>query len=158
MDQCFKLVNLDKREYVCPSCMSQGTSLAYWAIGPHSGIIALLLCNPDLGRTETNESPLYVITGMDRPVVIAEVSHKSLVKDQLQAPSQTTSMIGRWAGDRVCMTDEDDLNLQDDFANYTNITEQLVGGWIDYIRGGDAPLEFTYCGCSSFNSDRTIQP
>ena len=157
MDQYFKLVNLDKREFVCPSCMNQESSLAHWAIGPHSGIIALLLCKPYLGRTETYESPLYVITGADRPVVIAEVSHKSILKQQLLAPSQTSSVVGHWAGDRVCMIDEEDLHFRDEFSNYTNITRRLVSAWNDYLRGGNTPLEYAYCGCSAFDATSSGQ-
>ena len=34
------------------------------------------------------------------------------------------------------------IEMCDNFVNYTTITEQLVRGWNDYIRGGDTQLEF----------------
>ncbi len=154
MDPCFKLVNLDKREYVCPSCMSEGAALWSWAIGRHSGVLNLLICSSSLDRKDSDDSPSYVITGGDRPVVIAEVYHKSIFKDGTPIPSPASAVIGRWTGDRVYLrSDADDAKYRDELRSYTNITKQLVRGWNEYIHGKNAQLSFRYCGCKENLSD-----
>ena len=82
MVQCFKAVNLDKREFVCPCCMNEGAALRQWAAGQRSGIFTLLMCKSCLDFEDAEESPSYVIASADRPVIIAEVTHKSFFKDE----------------------------------------------------------------------------
>lgn len=157
MVQSFKAVNLDKREFVCPWCMNEGATLRQWTAGHHSGIFTLLMSESSLDCQDTDRSPSYVIASADRRVIIAEVSHKSIFKEEPPTPSAGSSLIGRWAGDRVCLLG-DESDLWHELPSYTNITEQVVRGWNDYLSGENAQVEFRHCGCSSVNLDETDQP
>ena len=43
MGQYFILVNLDKKEYVCPWCMGGAAKLYEWCANPQAGVIPFLL-------------------------------------------------------------------------------------------------------------------
>ncbi len=154
MVQCFKAVNLDKREFICPWCMHEGAGLTQWAVGRHSGVLSILTCQSSVDREDSAQS--YVIASEVKSVVIAEVSHKSIFKDE--SPTSTT-VTGRWAGDRVCLIgDHDASGHWDELPSYVNITEAVVEEWNRLIHGEDAQLAFNHCGCSAANTADTDRP
>ncbi len=152
MDQSFKAVNLDKRELVCPWCMNEGAGLIEWTIGRHSGVLSMLTSKINHTHTDDEPSRSYTIAAgsPDNPVIIAEVSHKSIFDDEPPVASPLSSIIGRWAGDRVCLAGEDDdASLWEEFPSYTNITKELARQWNTFIHNREAQLEFRHCGCES---------
>lgn len=157
MVQCFKAVNLDKREFVCPWCLHEGAGLAQWAVGRHSGILSMLTCESSLDREDPAQT--YVIASVAKSVVIAEVSHKSIFKDESPTSTTSTTVTGRWAGDRVCLIGDDDASVHwDELPSYVNITKAVVEEWNRFIHGEDAQLVFKHCGCNAANLADTVQP
>lgn len=131
MAQYFKVLNLDRREYVCLRCMLGGGRLSEWFINGHDDIFTLLTCTADdAGHEDDEEPPDYLIASADRSVVIAEVRYKSLDSVETSKPSTTFSVVGRWAGDDIrVLRDGDTSDLWDLLPSFRNISRELVDAW-----------------------------
>jgi hypothetical protein len=60
-------------------------------------------------------------------------------------------IVGRWAGDRVCLVgDYDSSKLWGDLRQFRNITKELVETWNAFIELPDLKLTFRPdCGCGA---------
>jgi hypothetical protein len=113
MGQYFKAVNLDKKEYVCPWAIGGMAKLWEWCVNPQAGIFPFLL-------RKSNEGG-----GGD------------IDKDYQTA--------GSWAGDKVALVgDYDESKLWDRLeTEYTDISQQLVADYNDFIRVDDMKLKYS---------------
>jgi hypothetical protein len=94
MGQYFQAVNLDKKEYVCPWCLSGGAKLWEWAANPQGAIFTLLLRKSDEGG---GGDYFGYHRGYDEG-----------------SPVPQHEIAGRWAGDRVALVgDYDSSKLWD---------------------------------------------
>lgn len=131
MAQYFKVLNLDRREYVCLRCMLGGSRLSEWFINGHNDIFTLLTCTTDDADGEDGEEPpAYLIASADRSVVIAEVRYKSLDSVETSEPSTALSVVGRWAGDDIrLLRDGESSDLWELLPSFRNISRELVEAW-----------------------------
>ena len=131
MAQYFKVLNLDRREYVCLRCMLGSGRLSEWFINGHDDIFTLLTCTTDdAGHEDDEESPDYLIASADRSVVIAEVRYKSLDSVETSKPTTAFSVVGRWAGDDIrLLRDGDASDLWELLPSFRNISRELVEAW-----------------------------
>jgi hypothetical protein len=101
MGQYFTLVNLDKREYVCPWCIGGGAKLWEWAANTSSSVISLLIRKSDEG----GRGDYY---GYRRGCGEGGPIHGPL-----------SSIVGRWAGDRIALVgDYDSSKLWNEVAEH----------------------------------------
>jgi hypothetical protein len=133
MGQYFKLVNLDKREFVCPWCVGQGAKLWEWAANPAGAVCTLLLRKSDEG----GGGDFY---GYHRGCSEGGPIHGPL-----------SSVAGRWAGDRLALVgDYDSSKLWDQLPTFRNISREVVEEWNSFIGCKELQLKFDpACGCKS---------
>lgn len=151
MGQYFKAVNFDKREVVCPWCLNGGAKLWEWAVNRQGSIFTLLLRkSTGSGGGDYNCPGPHVIELTDESQDLAYIIGKAAAREGMPAPIPSSSVVGRWAGDRIALVGDydDDLNWTD-IEQYTNITEQLVAEWNKFAELDDAQLTFEHCGCAS---------
>ncbi len=128
MGQYFQPVNLDKKEYVCPWCLSGGAKLWEWAANPQGAIFTLLLrCSDEGGGGDY--FGYHRGYGEGTPVPRHEIA-------------------GRWAGDRIVMIgDYDSSKLWDETPRYRNIACELAETWNAFIELPDLKLTYRKCSC-----------
>jgi hypothetical protein len=132
MGQYFKLVNLDKRELVCPWCIGRGAKLWEWAANTQGSILTLLLRKSDEG----GGGDFYGY-------------HKGIGEGgAITCP--LSPIAGRWAGDRIALVgDYDSSKLWQALPAFRNISKQLVDEWNAFIELPDRQLQFRDdCGCT----------
>jgi hypothetical protein len=136
MGQYFKAVNLDKKEYVCPWCLSGGAKLWEWSANTQGSIFTLLLRKSSEGGGGDFHG-YHNGHGEGTPV------------------KHPDAIAGRWAGDRVILIgDYDESGLWFQLASYRNISRQLVDTWNPYISLKDKLLEWNPdCSCNRLESD-----
>ncbi len=151
MGQYFKAVNLDKREVVCPWCLDGGAKLWEWCANRYGAVFALLLRKSSgTGGGDFNGPPPQFVNLNDQDVDLAYLITKAAAREGMPAPIPKSSIVGSWAGDRVCLVgDYDESNLWEELSSFTNITKQLVEEWNDFLEVEDRKLEFRHCGCDS---------
>lgn len=135
MGQYFTAVNLDKKEYVCPWCVSGVAKLWEWAANTWGAIFVLLLRKSDEGG---GGDYCGYHNGCDEG-------------GPIRCPKNR--LVGSWAGDRVVLVgDYDSSQLWDDVyehRKYRNISREFVGVWNDFIELRDRKLEFDAdCSCN----------
>ena len=120
MGQYFIAVNLDKREYVCPWCISGGAKLWEWAVNRQGAIFTLLLRQSTEGGGGDYTGKTYE---MDKH-----------------------ALAGRWAGDRVALVgDYDRSGLWGQRETYRNISAPLVAAWNQFIELREYQLTCNPC-------------
>jgi hypothetical protein len=136
MGQYFKAVNLDKREVVCPWCLSGGAKLWEWAANPQGSIFTLLLRKSSAGGGgdyfgyPTQE----IAIDNDNPDAVAEALRSLPCWEGQPIPSSMQTIVGRWAGDRVCMIgDYDDSKLWGQLTTFRNVSADIVEAWNSFI-------------------------
>jgi hypothetical protein len=131
MGQYFKAVNLDKKEYVCPWCLSGGAKLWEWSANTQGSIFTLLLRKSSEGGGGDFHG---YHNGHDEGTPVLHPD----------------AIAGRWAGDRVVLLgDYDESNLWTQLPSYRNITQQLVEAWNPYIGLKEMLLEWNPdCRCN----------
>lgn len=151
MGQYFKAVNLDKREVVCPWCLKGGAKLWEWAVNRQGAIFTLLLRkSTGTGGGDYNMPGPHIIELTDESQDLAYIIGKAVAREGMPAPIPTSSIVGRWGGDRVALVgDYDEDFAWGDLEHYTNITERLVEEWNQFVEMDDAQLTFEHCGCAS---------
>jgi hypothetical protein len=133
MGQYFKLVNLDKREYICPWCIGGGAKLWEWAANTQGAILMLLLRKSDEGGG--GDTYGY---------------HKGVGEGgAIQCP--LSPIAGRWAGDRIALVgDYDSSKLWQELPTFRNISRQVVEEWNAFIELPERQLHFRGdCSCST---------
>jgi hypothetical protein len=128
MGQYFQAVNLDKKECVCPWCLSGGAKLFEWAANTQGAIFTLLLrCSDEGGGGDY----FGYHRGYDEGSAVPE--HE---------------IAGRWAGDRVVLIgDYDSSKLWDKLPRYRNISKEVVETWNDFIEIPELKLTYRECSC-----------
>ncbi len=151
MGQYFKAVNLDKREVVCPWCLQGGAKLWEWAASPYGAVFTLLLRKSSGTGGGDYNSPGPLAVDMSEPNQdLVYLIGKAAAREGMPAPIPASSVVGRWAGDRVWLLgDYDESKIWDELPSYTNITEQLVREWNDFTDLPEVKLEFKHCGCGT---------
>ena len=119
MGQYFKAVNLDKREYVCPSCIGGLAKLWEWAANNHGSIFTLLLQKSD---------------------ATARVDFKS---------SEVETAGRWAGDRVVLISDYDSTGLYDEAEKFTNISEFVVRDWNEFIGEPNRRLSYDSDCCSS---------
>ncbi|MGC3971585.1 MAG: hypothetical protein QM775_30855 [Pirellulales bacterium] len=137
MGQYFKLVNLDKKELVCPWCLDGGAKLWEWAANTQSSVLALLLRKSDEGG------------GGDY------YGYKKGCGEGGSIECQLSPIVGRWAGDRIALVgDYDSSKLWNTFPQFRNISEQVAAEWNEFIELPDRQLQYRDdCGCTKQSAD-----
>ncbi|MBL9094919.1 MAG: hypothetical protein JNL96_27115, partial [Planctomycetaceae bacterium] len=108
MGQYFKLVNLDKREVVCPWCIGGGAKLWEWAASTQGAVLTLLLRKSDEGG------------GGDYYGYHKGIGEGGAIDCPL------SPIAGRWAGDRIALVgDYDSSKLWQQLPDFRNISRQL---------------------------------
>ena len=133
MGQYFKLVNLDKREVICPWCLDGGAKLWEWAANTKGSVLTLLLRKSDEG----GGGDYYGY-------------HKGCDEGgAIQCP--LSPIAGRWAGDRIALVgDYDSSNLWKELPTFRNISRQVVEEWNAFIELPDRQLQYRDdCSCST---------
>ena len=101
--ECFRAVNLTKRESVEPWVFGQQGELSDWLTGPYAGILSLLLCQQ------------------------VEVRDSSSVPSWMDP---TPRIVGSWAGDQVVLiSDISDRALWMESYRYRSIARDLAVTW-----------------------------
>jgi len=133
MGQYFKAVNLDKREYVCPWCLSGGAKLWEWAANSQGAIWCLLLRKSDEG----GGGDFY--------------GYRSGNSEGGPIVGPLSKIAGRWAGDRVCLVgDYDSSNVYQETRKMRIISRELAAEWNAFIELPDRKIEFRAgCSCGS---------
>ena len=151
MGQYFKAVNLDKREFVCPWCLDGGAKLWEWAVNRQGAVFTLLLRQSsqtgggDCGGPAMQAVEVTAEDGRTLPDLIA----KALAREGMDFPIPSSSVVGRWAGDRVTLVgDYDDSGLYREAESFTNISEGLVEEWNQFVVDERFHLTHEPCGCT----------
>jgi hypothetical protein len=155
MGQYFKAVNLDKREVVCPWCLSGGAKLWEWAANPQGAVFTLLLRKSsasgggDYYGYRTQDIELDTGSAKRAQESLLEAFRSAAPQEGGPILSQPGSIVGRWAGDRVVLVgDYDDSKIWDEVPTYDNISEELVETWNDFIEIAELKLRFNpTCSC-----------
>ncbi len=133
MGQYFAAVNTDKKEFICPWCIGGVAKLWEWAANPWGSIFTVLLRKSDEGGGGDYYG-YHRGCGEGGPITC-----------------QLSSIVGRWAGDRVALVgDYDSSGLWKELyeeKTFRNISHSLVETWNDFIEIND--LKLTYKPCSS---------
>ena len=135
MGQYFKAANLDKKEVVCPWCMSGGAKLWEWAANPQGAIFTLLLRRSSGGGGgDYGSPPTQILSIEDDPKALAKAVTEGVSREGRPVLLPEDSIVGRWAGDRVVLIgDYDESQLWDELDAYRNISQQVVETWNDFI-------------------------
>lgn len=133
MGQYFKLVNLDKREVVCPWCLGGGAKLWEWAANTQGSVLTLLLRKSDEG----GGGDFY--------------GYRKGVGEGQSIDCPLSPIAGRWAGDRIALVgDYDSSHLWAKLPQFRNITPQLVKEWNAFIELADKQLPVrSDCACTT---------
>jgi hypothetical protein len=148
MGQYFKAVNLDKREVVCPWCLNGGAKLLEWAVNRYGAVFTLLLrqSSETGGGDYGGPGPQFI--EMTEDTNIGEIIAKGLAREGMKMSVPSSSVVGRWAGDRITLIgDYDESGLWSKLKTYTNISEQLVEEWNRFVDDDDFKLTFNPCSC-----------
>lgn len=136
MGQYFKLINTQKKEFVCPWCVGGGAKLWEWAASPHGALLTLLL------QRSTAPKPL---PADDDSGSVHDVTHLDVAGSSDQF-DEGMWMVGRWAGDPVFLVgDYDDTIMYQTAKWYRNLSEALVGQWNEFIQLDDYQLTYELC-------------
>ncbi len=156
MGQYFKAINLDKREVVCPWCLNGGAKLWEWTANRQGAIFTLLLRQSSAtggGDYGGPEPQMIELTSDNAAETLNELMAKGLAREGMDMPIPSSSVVGRWAGDRVALVgDYDASGLYKQAKSFTNISEQLVEEWNRFI-GDNVNLQLTYNPCSCTDSE-----
>ena len=151
MGQYFKAINLDKREVVCPWCLDGGAKLWEWAVNRQGAVFTLLLRQSSStggGDYGGPEPQLIELTNDNAAETLNELMAKGLAREGMEMPIPSSSVVGRWAGDRVALVgDYDDSGLYQEARRFANISEKLVEEWNRFV-GDDERFQLTYNPCS----------
>ena len=154
MGQYFKAVNLDRKEVVCPWCMSGGAKLWEWAANPQGAVFTLLLRQSSAGgggdyfgyRTQDLHLDSRGPKGMHGSMLDALRTVVVIEGQSVDVPED--GIAGRWAGDRVVLVgDYDSSGLFEKSGEFHNITEELVKVWNGFIELPEMKLTY-HAGCS----------
>jgi len=108
MEQYFKAVNLDLKEFVCSRCLGGSAKLWEWAVSPQGGVFPLLLRQSD----QIGDDDFHGGT----------------------AELDPSYLVGRWAGDRVVLIgDADSSKLIQELVEYRNISLEFSRTWYWFI-------------------------
>ena len=130
MGQYFALVNLDKKEYVCPWCINGGAKLWEWAANTQSSVLTLLLRKSDEGGGGDYYG-YHRGCGEGGPI-----------------RCEVNQIVGRWAGDRIAFVgDYDSTNLWTELPQWRNISHDVVDVWNEFMELPDKKLEY-HADCS----------
>ncbi len=151
MGQYFKAVNTDKKEVVCPWCLSGGAKLWEWAANTQGAVLTLLLRKSsgsgggDYYGYRTQKVNLDSADG--KTVAQSLLSMAGMEGRPIDAPAD--ALVGRWAGDRVVLIgDYDESKLWHELPAYRNISEELVRTWNGFMDLDHKKLEFNpTCSC-----------
>ena len=150
MGQYFKAVNLDKREVVCPWCLDGGAKLWEWAVNRQGAVFTLLLRQSSAtggGDYGGPEPQIIELTDENAAETLNELLAKGVAREGMSMPIPSSSIVGRWAGDRITLIgDYDESGLWNELDSYTNISQPLVEEWNRFV--GDKDFELTYRPCS----------
>lgn len=139
MGQYFKIVNIDKKEYLSPWCLDSGAKL--WEIAANGTLnpLALLLRQSSEGGGGDIDFKSDIESNIKfyEEKLAAETDPKEIeyykrnierAKQRLAAaPDLTKSLIGHWAGDRITIVgDYDDSKLYDTADEYINISHLII--------------------------------
>lgn len=125
MGQYFTLVNLDKKEYVCPWCIGGVAKLWEWAANNWGAVVTILIRKSDSGG------------GGDFYGYSSGSGEGGPVNPPL------SFIVGRWAGDRIALVgDYDSSKLWDELPKFRNISKEVVETWNDFIELPDKKLKF----------------
>jgi len=151
MGQYFKAVNLDKREVVCPWCLDGGAKLWEWAVNRQGAVFTLLLRQSSQtgGGDYGGPGPQAVeLTEGNAAETLNEILAKAQAREGMPMPIPSSSVVGRWAGDRIALVgDYDESGLYQDAKRFTNISEQLVEEWNRFVEDEHFQLRYNPCSC-----------
>ncbi len=159
MGQYFKAVNLDKREVVCPWCLGGVAKLWEWAAGRHGPVFTLLLRKSSATGGGDYYDPIPrpqreiqigpITDERQAGQAICEAILAGVAAEGQPIVEDPTSVVGRWAGDRVALVgDYDRSRLWDELPSYRNISKELAEAWNDFIEIDEMKLTFNPdCTC-----------
>lgn len=156
MGQYFKAVNLDKREVVCPWCLNGGAKLWEWAVNRQGAVFTLLLRqSSETGGGDYGgpEPQIVELTEENAARKLNDLIAKGVAREGMEMPIPSSSIVGRWANDRVVLVgDYDESGIYQQAKEFTNISEQLVEEWNRFVGDKDFELSFRDCGCTEQQS------
>ena len=80
---------------------------------------------------------------------MTELIAKGIAREGMEMPIPSSSVVGRWAGDRVALVgDYDESGLYERSKSFTNISEPLVEEWNRFVESERFFLEYDPCGCT----------
>lgn len=155
MGQYFKAVNLDRREFVCPWCLSGGAKFFEWCSNSYGAVWCLLLRqSTETGGGDISNSEPIVVNINTENVAEGNQTLQAALKYALSREGESVqipadAMVGRWAGQRVTLVgDYDESRLWDELHGYRNITREVVEEWNRHMTLDDMQLEFNAdCSC-----------
>jgi hypothetical protein len=155
MGQYFKAVNLDKREVVCPWCLDGGAKLWEWCANPYGKIFCLLLrkSSGTGGGDYGGPRPQFFDLNQGN-VDLTSLVAKGVAQEGVPVEVSLSSVVGRWAEDRVCLLgDYDESGVWSELGSYKNITKQLIEEWNEFLGDADFSLRYRNCGCCESDED-----
>jgi len=155
MGQYFKAVNLDKRELVCPWCLSGFAKLIEWAVNPWGAIFTMLLRKSSAtgGGDYYGARSRDIHLGPDSAANADRLTHLVLAGVAMEgqpAPSVPDTTVGRWAGDCVALVgDYDESKLWEQLPTFRNITADVVRDWNVFVDVPEMKLKYDpTCSCN----------
>ena len=155
MGQYFKAVNFDKREYVCPWCVSGVAKLIEWAANPWGAVFTMLLRQSSAagGGDYYGPASRSIEIGPDEAANVETVMNeifKGVAMEGRRVTPAPDTTVGRWAGDRVALVgDYDDSKVWEQLPSWKNISAEVVRDWNAFM---DIPeMKLTHnpnCTCS----------
>ena len=154
MGQYFKAVNKTKHEYICPWCMGGGAKLWEWSVNPQGAIFTLLLRQSSATGGGDYQGPEPQIISADDPTDLAETIARGVPREGQPVSLSDDAIVGRWAGDAVCLVgDYDASELYDKAGSYRNITPELIEVWNQFVGIHSHQLRHHHCLSCSENDE-----
>lgn len=174
MGQYFKMVNLDKREYLVPWCCGDGAKLVEITTGNMPSLITYLLkqssdstgCPPTVEETKSMIKVLKEEINKAKSSLDEEkrknidVWEKQLKEEKANLKrARGITFCGRWAGDRITLVgDYDDSKLYDETDQMNNITHEVMEEYNQFVSFDECRV-FTpgYHTCEKYRSKEEFE-
>ncbi len=106
MAQYYKLVNVDRQEYVCAKCLGLEGRLREWVLNPHGALLILLMRKSDkTGGGDVTTEQVVLDPFKHKLEDVAEMWARCYSREGVALYLPEDSVIGLWANQSVCVTE-----------------------------------------------------
>lgn len=143
MGQYFLLMNFDKKEVVNPWDLGGGAKLWEWCANKTAGVIPYLLRRSTGDGGGDVGTALYYWSDKSRREQVNALpreEHAEAFDKEFDRLKATLQYAGRWADDRIALVGDYDESGDYSRADFTDITEELVEEYNEFIEMDDKKL------------------